>query len=458
MDAMQITHQNPDATMPLLVPVLVLNNTHEDVVNANVRANAQRDLPWLYQAPAHDRVAIICGGGPSLQDCVHQIRDLTGDIIGLNGAAEWLSDRGFDVDTQIIIDAQAVTAGLVDPGAYRHLFASHVHPNTLGMADNPTLFHLNFDGLEDLLPPEKVARGGYSLVGGGVSVGITALVVAYVLGYRTLHLFGYDSCNRASATHAYPQPHNAMIPNIDVTWGGKTYNASMPMKLQAEAFPRFAAQLQEEGVAIHVHGDGLLPAIWAVPPMTEREKYQKAWMHPLYGRTSPGELAAPVFLDVVKPDGLVIDFGCGTGRGALAINEAGVDVLLVDFTDNCREKAAFRLPFIQWDLTAPCEASAPYGFCADVMEHIPTEDVATVLRNIFASAPRVFFQISTVPDAFGAEIGARLHLTVRTHDWWADMLARFGVIEWQDETPTFSRFYAIAKAQLTTAFPSEGTV
>jgi len=60
------------------------------------------------------------------------------------------------------------------------------------------------------------------------------------------------------------------------------------------------------------------------------------------------------------------------------------------------------------------------------MEHIPQDDVETVISNIMASAEKVFFQISTVPDAFGALIGQSLHLTVKSHEWWLGLFTYMG--------------------------------
>jgi 2-polyprenyl-3-methyl-5-hydroxy-6-metoxy-1,4-benzoquinol methylase len=177
--------------------------------------------------------------------------------------------------------------------------------------------------------------------------------------------------------------------------------------------------------------------------MTEREKYQRLWMDPNYRRWSPGEDQVAKFIEVAKPEGLVVDFGCGTGRAALSMVERGLSVLLVDFTDNCRDRAAMILPFIQWDLTEPLPVAGKYGFCADVMEHIPTDVVPTVIRNIMAAGKRVFFQISTVPDQFGATIGQKLHLTVKPHDWWQDQFSRWRNyrISWQEERPGASCFF-----------------
>jgi SAM-dependent methyltransferase/uncharacterized Rossmann fold enzyme len=434
MQFVQVAHYNPGCDAPLIIPVAVIPNTSEEVGDAQIRANGALPLPWLAEVPAHDGVAVICGGGPSLADHIPAIREAGGTVFGLNAAAIYLADKGVAVDYQLIIDAKEETSALVAFDARHRLYSSQVHPATAKYAD--CLFHLANVGITDLLPQERVEQGGFTLVGGGVSVGITALTVAYTLGFRKLRLYGYDSSNRGICRHAYAQPMNDSMPEMDVLWGGKVYRASMPMKLQADAFFRYAEALQEAGCEIAVEGDGLLPAMWNSPPETEREKYQILWARQDYRAWAPGEDAVAQFL-ALKPEGLVLDLGCGTGRAALRIAETH-NVLCIDFTDNSRDKAALKLPFIQWDLTQPLPVAGDVGFCTDVMEHIPPEDVDAVLANIMAAVPRCFFQIATVPDKFGATIGQPLHLTVRDHEWWA---AKFPNVLWSERTPMHSSFY-----------------
>jgi hypothetical protein len=202
------------------------------------------------------------------------------------------------------------------------------------------------------------------------------------------------------------------------------------MRTQAERFPITAQALQQAGVALNVWGDGLLQHIWQTPPedLSERDKYVQMWRIDAYRAFSPGEVSADAFLALmqVEGDGPVIDFGCGTGRGGLSLARAGLDVMLTDFVSSARDQEALALPFLEWDLSRPCPLRAPYGYCCDVMEHIPPYQVEDVISSIMASAETVFFQISTVPDAFGALIGQSLHLTVKPHEWWLGLFTYMG--------------------------------
>lgn len=166
---------------------------------------------------------------------------------------------------------------------------------------------------------------------------------------------------------------------------------------------------------------------------SEQIKYEKMWAIDDYRRVAPGEQTASIFLEQAKPakDSTVLDFGCGTGRGGLMIALMGrCKVTLVDFAENALDdevKEATitqpdRLQFLRHDLNHPLPVTARYGYCTDVMEHIPPDEVDQVLANILVAAQSVFFMISTVPDVMGERIGEPLHLTVQDYSWW---LARF---------------------------------
>lgn len=439
---LQLKHQNPGAAHPLILPVNVVCNTSDEAIFSNISINSRRPGKWLNQSPAHGRVAVLCGSGPSLADSLHEVarhRNEGAAIFAMNGSASYLAANGILPDYQVIIDAREETASLVGP-AKQHLFASQVHPACFEKVPTAQLWHLQVDGMDDHTPDYHEP---FVEIGGAASVGNTATCLAYTMGYRNLQIYGYDSSHRNQQGHAFHQKMNDGDPCALVTFCGKDYLVSLTMKLQAEKFQETARSLKQLGVRIEVHGDGLLPAMYNTPKETisEQEKYERMWTVKGYREHSPGEEAVPTFLEHVKGRGDLVDIGCGTGRAGLKLRDAGFTVTLMDFTDNSRDYEAMVLPFVKHDVTQPFPFYSYYGFCADMLEHIPTDQVRIVLRNILKGTHLAFLQISTEPDTFGAVINQDLHLTVQPGDWWkAQIEAVGGIVSWFRESEHDAKF------------------
>jgi SAM-dependent methyltransferase len=444
----QMNYKNPHASKPLTLPVLVLCNTPTEELEENIKRNTKLDLNWIGMNPPQACSAIMVGGGPSLAESIPEIRRQVayGSVVfAMNGASAYLTSRNIPVHYQVIADAKPETATLIDPEAEQHLLASQVAPVTMDAAvPFKRVWHLAIsEDMDRLFPEERRKRGGYALVGGGASVGNTAMALAYVMGFRRFDVFGYDSSHRGAASHAYPQPMNDFIPNIEVEWAGKTFLSSVAMKSQAEKFQVTGQTLKQAGCTIRVHGDGLLPTMWNTPAgsLKEKDKYRLMWSVDQYRDFSPGEDCVEQIMECLKPDGLVIDYGCGTGRASLELSKRGLSVLLVDFADNCRDEEAMALPFLEWDLSKPLPCASDYGICCDVMEHVPGDQVNAVLTNIINASRKVYFQISTMPDDFGALLGGSLHLSVNPASWWEAKFKELGFhVEWQESDETACRF------------------
>lgn len=441
---LQLKYQHPKASGPLILPVQVVCNTPEAAINENIRINSRRAGKWLFARPAHDGVALLCGSGPSLRDDLPLLRFLVqcgGTVFSLNGATRFLDHKEIVSDYQVILDAQPGTVDLIGP-AREYLFASQVDPACFEKRPTAMLWHLQVEGIDDLIP---AYADDYTLIGAASSVGTTALVVAFALGFRKLKCFGYDSSMRGEEAHVTHQTMNDGEPRCSVQFGGRDYRTSLTMKLQAERFPVTARLLQREGCKVEVFGEGLLPDIWNAPAeqLSEKEKYERIWSEPSYRLHSPGEMETGAFLEIVepRPGASVIDFGCGTGRAGLVLSEAGMHVTMLDFAANCRDPAAMYLPFFEHDLSWPMPYRADYGFCCDVMEHIPPEQTRTVLYNLFEAAPRIYFRIDTRPDVCGVLIGQELHLTLLHHEEWLALLGAYGEVTRQEACADYSVFY-----------------
>lgn len=421
---------NEGATHPLILPVHVVCNTSDEVLYGNVKANSlAHPTNWLQQQDAHDGIAILCGSGPSLADNISNIvewRNEGAAIFSMNGSAAFLDSRGVTPDYQVIVDAKPETASLVGP-ARQHLFASQVDPECFRRAPDARLWHLAIERIEEYFDTEDA----YVMIGGGTSVGVTALCLAYALGYRKIHCYGYDSSHRDGHGHAFEQPMNAGDPCAWVEFAGKQYLCSLTMRCQAEKFVQTAIELRQLGCTVVVRGEGLLPDIFNMPPVvTELDKYERMWMYQEYRHVAPGEILAGEFIKALPTRGTVIDFGCGTGRGAKRLQDAGYQVTALDFAGNCLDKDVNgTIRFIKHDLVTPFAEKADYAYCTDVLEHIPPGQVDDVLRNIFTCCRTAFLHIALTDDSCGVYIGKALHLSVHDAEWWIAILGSYGHVE-----------------------------
>lgn len=425
------------AATPPLHPLRLTQgcNTPEEVVRAQVEANIQRDVAWLDYGGEKDRPLCIVAGGPSLKETWPQLLGMNADIMALNGAYPFLTERGITPDYFMLLDARPDNISFLrDPRkATIHYLAAQCHPDIFDALDSfAKVLYLT------TVPYAKEVTEGIDkpklLVSGVVgTVGVKAISLAYILGYRELHLYGYDS-SYEDYHHAYPQPLNdaSTVMEVAIEPGGKLYRCSPSMAQQAKELTSRLGEMSRLGLDINIHGYGLLPDLVAhamkrgEQPLEEREreKYEAVWAEDKYREHNPGEHhvgLATLKLGIERGDTL-IDFGCGTGRGARLFIDRGIKAKGVDFARNALDAD---IPFVNaclWDMP---EMLADWGYCTDVMEHIPTEKVDAVLAGIAARTRYgVYFNIATRDDVMGGRIGRRLHMTVMDAEQWEKMLQR----------------------------------
>lgn len=230
------------------------------VIRENARINAARDVPEIEIAPPHDGVLVIAGGGPSLADNLADLplAWLSGATIwALNGTHDWLIGKGIVPDGMVLLDSRADNVGFVGkphPDVTYYL-ATQVAPEA-------------FDALRGFDVRKWTAWfwgvEGNVIVGGGATVGLKAICLGYVLGYRRFRLFGYDSSYRDGENHAYRQPMNDGEAMTEVVAGGQTFTAARWMVKQVREFQELAKTLTREGCEIEVNGSGLLPTVAAI--------------------------------------------------------------------------------------------------------------------------------------------------------------------------------------------------
>jgi hypothetical protein len=110
------------------------------------------------------------------------------------------------------------------------------------------------------------AQGGrheWFPVAGASTVMTRAITLLAMLGYRKLTIYGWDSCLRGNAHHAYAQPENDGGGVVPVTVGGREFQCHPWMLVQASEVPKLIRHVWSAvpDLVLNVRGDGLIAAI-----------------------------------------------------------------------------------------------------------------------------------------------------------------------------------------------------
>jgi len=221
------------------------------------------EVSQLY-AP-NDLTLSVMAGGPSL---ARTWRQAEGRLIAVNGAHDWLVDRGTVPWACCLLETNPdlrdwvsprddviyFVASMADPKTFDHLAGRHV---VLWHASGP-------GGLGDVLNERSK---DWLLVGGGSTAALRCLNLGYILGYRRFRFFGLDSSYENGVSHAY---HQEALPTVAIEAGGREFVTQAGFARQVmdfcsvmDGFASGRLTGKPEALDVKVIGDGLLPTLLA---------------------------------------------------------------------------------------------------------------------------------------------------------------------------------------------------
>ena len=222
-------------------------------------------LPEFFPSDeTRDEQIILCASGPSLRTELHTVRqgvDAGCHLMAVNKAHDFLIDRGIVPDYGISIDPQVNTyKDFSEEVDIQYFLASQCHPNFFDHLKDKrvTLFHLGAKSEK-----EHLKRHRCYLMGGGSTSGLRAITLAYLMGYRKLHLVGYDSCYMYGQRNVNRPVDKTML-KIEVN--EKDFFTNTEFAAQADEFQAILETLV--GAKLRVYGDGMIAEI-----MKARKQY-----------------------------------------------------------------------------------------------------------------------------------------------------------------------------------------
>lgn len=408
----------------------------EDVHDSHVRLSIQRGLPPMevkLDGTFYDPIAVVCSG-PSLENQIDEVRKFS-KILTCSGAHDFLIGNG-------IIPTWHMEA---DPRKHKAKFIENPHRDVQYMLSS-SCHPLLFDTLKDynvriwhVLAGERrravfasFPRGQWFITGGS-NVGMRALIVARMMGYTNIHIFGMD-CSAKSAFHIGEHPNEPRKEKwITVKVGDSEYQTSHVFLAYAQQFFKEISKIADAEFSLH--GDGLLQAIssrkMSDPEeirrhMAMREPTTIALMNPhtisaeylslnqkMHEREDFGAMGykcTDVVIDMAKAIKAesVLDYGCGKGS------------------------LAKKLPFPIWeyDPAIPGKGDVPRPadlvVCTDVLEHIEPEMLENTLRDLARCVLKAgYFVIHTSKAAKQLPDGRNTHLIQEGAEWWTNQLEKY---------------------------------
>ena len=256
----------------------VVGNTLSSVMLGNVKLSCKRQLSWFdFDAESNEESICIVGGAPSLDDSFPQLKaryQNGAQVWSMNGTYDWLIERGIVPDGHVMLDARPENVRFVQHPRKETQFyiASQCDPCIFDALEgfNVDLVHVQHEGVYEYLESER--ERPVHLMGGFTTVGMLAMILAKLKGYRQIYLFGMDSSYSQGEHHVYAQESNDGENVITATIHETKYKAAPWMCQQVRDFQNLAREFARDDVVIEVCGPGLLHAMAKAMtfPITER--------------------------------------------------------------------------------------------------------------------------------------------------------------------------------------------
>jgi uncharacterized Rossmann fold enzyme len=219
-----------------------------------------RHLPEVSLHPAHTGTAVLVASGPSVLQEIEAIRHWKDDgafVVAVKDTHDWLLANGVVPHAAVAIDpTQARAHVFAHPHPdVQYLIASQVHPD---MLDHLTMFHVELWHLY-VRKGQTMPHAGIPMIGGGTTTGLRTIVLLYAMGFRTIELYGFDSCLQDGVLRMNgTRPKETEQINTIVA-EGQTFFCNPAMTSQAKEFQSICDMVPD--MTMHAHGEGLIQTI-----------------------------------------------------------------------------------------------------------------------------------------------------------------------------------------------------
>ena len=454
-------------------------------VKSNIKASQHFDIPLLERSSVKQEGSFIfIAGGTSLTEHLDEIRERknNGEIIATsNNTHDFLVENGIIPDICSMIDPKEkckdyikkpnketryIIAVVCNPAVFQNLIDAD-------MSVEKMLVGYGLDNEEDVVEQMKIysPEKAMSFLTGGTMMGLRAMNLAELLGYKKIEYYGMDSCfssespelvmegdsryeeilKKADGRHyediatgkkyvydenldggffyAYKKDRGEDI-QIAETPDGRRFLTSHVFAHQAKQFVKWADRLEGK-IDVVTHGDSLNSHMYKLHLENKRKAFErignKRWTskHLEIQKTIDIKDSTPDIELISRPilalyaklnrNIEVLDYGCG--KGGNLFRQACVF--------NCINYQNYD-PFIEEFCHEPEQAD--YTICANMLNFVEVQCIDNILGHIKSLTRYMLVITIRMDDASNSE--RTNYKTDRTLSWWQEKISQyFNIIE-----------------------------
>jgi len=160
----------------------------DETLKKHYEINKDQKVPWIYKLKNSARKrkdkVLICAGGPSIREFHPLIQNWKGDIFA-SKTVEYLENIGVTPHYCIHVDAGDNEPNRVWKNKKtNYLFSTQIKPEVFDVAKGCKVFKFNTISSNEWMPPNLIAGGSNSTA--------QALFLCAWLGYKEIHIVGFD--------------------------------------------------------------------------------------------------------------------------------------------------------------------------------------------------------------------------------------------------------------------------
>ena len=245
-------------------------------IRTNILTNSKRIPSMLKKCQWNNEEVAIVSAGPSLKNNLENIRIEQNNgvkIICVKHSHNILLENGIQPWGCTVLDPRPFHEKSTH-GFVRKELLAEPHPSikyfVATMSNTDVVTHL-LDKKANVIGWDAYCNAieGWDyfkdrlLITGGTCAGMRSIGLVHTLGFRTVHLYGFDSCNDGPPKDKNELGEDGTKKWLKVSVGedNKPFWTTGELLAQAQDFEKLM-QNEEVDLQINVHGTGLIPALW----------------------------------------------------------------------------------------------------------------------------------------------------------------------------------------------------